>query len=309
MSASEVTMRRVVVIALCAVSFLITLPAPAHAWWDWLEEYSGPGPFTGFDFQWRLACINDPLPEQMVREELTAALAAARGRVIDALLTREREGRALTAEQLKTLQDSVENAEKELANLPALVELRRKRIDPGPGVLRSLASYESSHQNWAGFFGAGCVSQENHNPLGSLNFRLAYLWSIHNRLTYAEPEFAEDGPRVTLLQPELSFTVFVDQRKSVELGSAMGVSFAFTDKKGVSPFARFYWRPLILTVSPVSLLRLKTPKGWRALTITSSIVIMPQDLNDVDFGAVPGTFHSAREMQGLFGLTLDLSRF
>ena len=40
-------MRRCPVIALCALPFLVTLPAPAHAWWDWLEDYSGPGPFTG----------------------------------------------------------------------------------------------------------------------------------------------------------------------------------------------------------------------------------------------------------------------
>ena len=63
-------MRRVTVIALCAVSFLIALPAPAHAWWDWLDELSGPGPFTGFDLA---CCMNDPLPERMVKE-LTAAL-------------------------------------------------------------------------------------------------------------------------------------------------------------------------------------------------------------------------------------------
>jgi hypothetical protein len=187
-----------------------------------------------------------------------------------------------------------------------------KRIskNPGDNVLRSLASFEEGwERTGAALVGVGCVRQTKANPIASLNVRFAYLFSLHNHLTYDEPEYAEDGPRVRLLQPEVSFTVFVDKRKSVELGSAMGVSTAFVAKKGVDPFSRFYWRPLLLTVSPVSLLRKHSPKGWRALTLMSSIVIMPQELNDTDFGAKPGTFHTDREIQGLFGVTLDLSRF
>jgi hypothetical protein len=291
----EVTMRRVTVIALCAVSFLIALPAPAHAWWDWLDELSGPGPFTGFDFKWRIACINDPAPREVARKReeqkrLADAMAAAL---------------ASSAEK-RTFVAPPEVTDEEAETLAATI---RQSVNPGDHVLRSLTSFKDSHQNWAAFLGAGCLSQHNANPIGSLNLRLAYLWSIDNRLTYAEPEFAEDGPQVKLFQPELSFTVFVDRRKSVELGSGMGVSFAFIDKENVGVLKRFYWRPFILTVSPVSLLRLKTAKGWRALTLTSSIVIMPQELNDVDFGAVPGTFHTSGEMQGSFGITLDLSRF
>ena len=61
-------MRRVIVIALCALSFLVALPAPAHAWFFWLDEYSGPGPFLGFDVQWRIACINDPAPRETARK-------------------------------------------------------------------------------------------------------------------------------------------------------------------------------------------------------------------------------------------------
>ena len=129
---------------------------------------------------------------------------------MDPALAQERE----RVQPLPDLQRDVEKAESDLADLPTLVELRRKSVNPGDGVLRSLASFKDGHQNWAAFFGAGCLSQENSNPIGSLNFRLAYLWSIHNRLKYEGPEFAKDGPKVTLLQPELSFTLFVDQRKS-----------------------------------------------------------------------------------------------
>ena len=57
-------MRRFPVIAVCALLFLVAIPAPAHAWWDWLDDYSGPGTFRGPSLMWRLVCFNDPLVEQ-----------------------------------------------------------------------------------------------------------------------------------------------------------------------------------------------------------------------------------------------------
>jgi len=53
-------MRRLLVTALCAASFLFMLPKPAHAWFDWIDQLSGPGPFAGVDLQWRLVCAQDP---------------------------------------------------------------------------------------------------------------------------------------------------------------------------------------------------------------------------------------------------------
>ena len=305
-------MRRIIVIALCVLSFLVSLPAPAHAWWDWLDEFSGPGPFTGFDLQWRLACINDKLPEEKPNTPLARNWLAERDKrraALDILLDPLPPTPANSPDRQTEIDMARKRLEEAETELKKAVEIIRKSVDPGDYVLRSLASFEGKRQAWAALSGAGCLSQFKSNPIGSLNFRLAFLWSIHNQLKYKEAKYANDGPQVKLLQPELSFTVFVDQRKSVELGSAMGVSTAFIDKEGVSPFSRFYWRPFILTISPVSLLRLNIPKGWRALTLSSSIVIMPQELNDTDFGARPGTFHTGREMQGLFGVVLDLSRF
>lgn len=38
-------------------------PPAAHAWlWEFFEEMSGPGPFTGFAFEWRLVCFSEPDP-------------------------------------------------------------------------------------------------------------------------------------------------------------------------------------------------------------------------------------------------------
>src|SRR6478752_2803342 len=79
----EVAVRRVLLTVMFAVCFVIGRPAPAHAWWHWLDELTGPGPFMGPDFQWRLVCVNDPLPE--VRQvELVRARDLAKSAVEEA---------------------------------------------------------------------------------------------------------------------------------------------------------------------------------------------------------------------------------
>jgi hypothetical protein len=50
---------RHLVIVTCCVIMQLAAPAPAHAWWEWLDQLSGPGPFTGLDVQWRVKCIED----------------------------------------------------------------------------------------------------------------------------------------------------------------------------------------------------------------------------------------------------------
>jgi len=44
----------------------LALPAPARAWWDFIEELSGPGRFYGWDVELRLFCLNDKTPAATV---------------------------------------------------------------------------------------------------------------------------------------------------------------------------------------------------------------------------------------------------
>jgi hypothetical protein len=53
---------RHLVIATCCVVVQLAAPAPAQAWWEWIDQLSGPGPFTGWDFQWRMVCIPETRP-------------------------------------------------------------------------------------------------------------------------------------------------------------------------------------------------------------------------------------------------------
>ena len=44
---------------LAGALLVLMVPAPAHAWFGWLDNLSGPGPFHGLEFDVRLACFMD----------------------------------------------------------------------------------------------------------------------------------------------------------------------------------------------------------------------------------------------------------
>jgi hypothetical protein len=54
---------------------VIWSPAPAHAqFWHWIDELSGPGPFQGPGFEWKLVCFGDQ-PDAPTRDGRGSALA------------------------------------------------------------------------------------------------------------------------------------------------------------------------------------------------------------------------------------------
>ena len=50
-------LRQVCVAAMMAGLSVLAAPSPAHAWWDFIEEFSGPKNFFGWDVQLRLLCF------------------------------------------------------------------------------------------------------------------------------------------------------------------------------------------------------------------------------------------------------------
>jgi hypothetical protein len=52
-------MRRFVLILASCVCLQLAAASPAHAWWDYIEQFSGPGPFKGFDIEARLICWHE----------------------------------------------------------------------------------------------------------------------------------------------------------------------------------------------------------------------------------------------------------
>ena len=64
----------------CCVTLLAGLlhADPAHAWFGWLDELSGPGPFWGYDFDFRVVCFMDqPSTDDAFRAHVVASQALA----------------------------------------------------------------------------------------------------------------------------------------------------------------------------------------------------------------------------------------
>jgi hypothetical protein len=215
-------------------------------------------------------------------------------------------------ELLKTAQD----------NLRGAVDKVRKRSNPGDDVLRSVDSFDSDEhgtakRTLARVGGIGCaIWQGSKNPVASLNFRTAPLWSSLQQDEPGRLDFGGRNPRIYMWENEISYSVFVDRRKTVELGSAVGVAHMFGD--GFESFSRLYWKPVVVTITPVPLKRPfhKDAKGgnvfWqgmaRSFSISSSIQYMPKGFTAADFGAT-GSYKTDRELVGVVGIVVDLSRF
>jgi hypothetical protein len=52
-------MRRIVMTVVCSVLIQWAFPTQAFAWWEFIEELSGPGRFYGWDVDLRLFCLAD----------------------------------------------------------------------------------------------------------------------------------------------------------------------------------------------------------------------------------------------------------
>jgi hypothetical protein len=80
-------MRRVALTLVSTAVILVTVPNPAAAWWEFLEELSGPGWWKGFDIDARLFCLVDPLPqdtEQRLLTRMSDLVAKPRPRISEA---------------------------------------------------------------------------------------------------------------------------------------------------------------------------------------------------------------------------------
>src|SRR5712672_1570801 len=52
-------MRRLALIITCCVCCQVLAPARADAWWGWLDQLSGAGPWKGYQIEFRLICFSE----------------------------------------------------------------------------------------------------------------------------------------------------------------------------------------------------------------------------------------------------------
>jgi hypothetical protein len=252
------------VVGLVVLFVLIAAP-PAHAWWDWLDDLSGPGKFHGWQFQVRAVCfggesapkrILDDLkrarglidklvasssesPEQL-RSDLSAAAQAWRDLAVDLNATTltfpvlsddERTKAAAGAQSVQRVLGEV------LERVPSgQVEANRfARIDTAP-VTTALNMVEAdvrlaitrlTQATAAANSSAILVSgcSTSTERRSSIDIAVSVLTAGGN------PGFANNEPvRLTMLMPVFSYRVFRDPRYDVLDAGFGGGVYWFTSK-------------------------------------------------------------------------------
>jgi hypothetical protein len=118
------TARRLGVLWAMVALVSLALPATAQAWWERLEKLSGPGPFWGKVYEFRVACFGEVTPAAAASRTAELSMSAARLTNVDIP-----EGETLEARRIR------ENSQAWLRSVA--------------GWQRSIADWQSAANAWA----------------------------------------------------------------------------------------------------------------------------------------------------------------
>lgn len=92
-------MRRLSTFAFLAVVIQLVLPARALAWWDFIEELSGPGRFYGWDVEVRLFCLTESQTQKREDgEPVTQKFGPTLGSIVTACTVKRGQTRRLAVD-------------------------------------------------------------------------------------------------------------------------------------------------------------------------------------------------------------------
>jgi len=150
--------------------------------------------------------------------------------------------------------------------------------------------------------GWGCLFQPGiRTPRASINLTAAWLGSEKNHLQYASTTV---GSTVHLDIIEPSVSVHLDpnlDRDFLEVG--FGAGALIFSGAAFESFTRVFVEPVRGDVRPFAF----TGKNWgRAIIVRGSLLVVPSGFDATDFGAVPGSFHVARDIVPSAEISFDL---
>jgi hypothetical protein len=238
--------------ALFLAVFLLIGPAPAQAWFGWLDDLSGPGPFWGQQYEVRLACFGPPDEVTKKLDDLLFTARVLTFRVVDPATLRaaneawERfaaeanSARSLRPSDVQALTEGIKNFKleevqkynaqirppSEGAQTPGqATNVAPGRFQTGPiaDLLRMAAalrdqSYKANVSvNSTGMFWSLCSPQTTRRLAVELGLT---FWQANSR-----PEFAKDYTvRLITFMPSISYRLFKDPRHDVlDVGAGAGV--------------------------------------------------------------------------------------
>lgn len=305
----------------------VATPLPARAGIiELIDAWSGPGPFIGYGWEWRLACLTEPespgatgsspsdgigrarLSLQEARnalrtarinlDEALAALASARARA-DAVGT----GSRATDETGSQRGASVSQAIVRLQAARAAVEDAQQAV-------------EEAHRNlFLGFIGPGCfltpgARDPGKKRVASLNVGFGLYKSKDNPLfdgatTIFEGRTVSTAVRLT----SVDITAWWRPYRSLEFGTGGGVMWIGGET--FEPLRRVYFRPAVIDFKPIAAIRDldRSSRNWGSkdeiVSLRVGLHVIPRGFTDADFGSTSG-WRVAREVNPTVAVFFDL---
>lgn len=251
------------------VLFVLMRPSPAHAWWDWLDQLSGPGKFSGPQFQFRLACFGGESAAKQVVDDLKRAsefadklrdgtpsrgdfdISAQAWRNFEAdLKPINRSFPVLTEEDLTNVANAVKKIDQALNGVrgqptPEELKVLQEVFDTAEKELRVPVTkfvQTTAALNSTSMIVSGC--SPNRERRTSLDIAVSFLHAD------GDPAFADSEEiRLTMLMPVFSFRVLHDPRYDV-LDAGVGGGVYWFTSKGFSSFSGLVLQPGYLDFHP-----------------------------------------------------------
>jgi hypothetical protein len=192
--------------------------------------------------------------------------------------------------------------------LLCLTEPDRQQPQPGPGAAQGTADDKGEGLSAAlGALGPGCLFQPvplNRTRRASLNLSFAMLDANRNNLQYPPSNTLDHDVKLTVLEP----TIWWRPAKTFEVGA--GVGMMWFSGEAFNTFERLFFEPIRLDVRPLAIAMDLTGRGhaeWtEAFSFRAGVVVIPVGFRAEHFGAIRGTFRTAREVLPTFSLFLDV---
>ena len=270
--------RRLAVSLVLCTLIQLTAPTPALAWFGWLDEWSGPGPFWGQSYDVRLACFGNRLNlrnldrdgaaafEALTRLELNAArlpaaelgpaVLAARAQWVALIAALEEVQRQFPVLPTKLVKDGELTSLRALLNEAPFAPLGDKAVYDGPTVAKDAKTFATEARK---------VLKDHLNPMfhaAIAQGAVGTLWSfcpadVERRVSIElnvnlwktkedNPRFAAgERVRLTTVMPSVTWRFIDDERYDVvEAGVAAGV-YTFSSSEFQS-FSGFMFEPIRL---------------------------------------------------------------
>ena len=306
-------MRRIGATLVCCIVFQLLAPTRAHAWWDWLEEFSGPGWFAGPDIEARLVCFRERISRAEALSNIDRWSKAAYDETPKSLLggpttqyfTGDRLVPITSADQAKSVAAGLRKATTEFAQLNSLAkrwqhlataveDLGTLLAEPEPDKKRRMASLP------VGVVLSACGLRTIERRRASIDLGFRFLRAK------AEPDFASEKEiQLTTLEPSFTWRLTSDRNHDfVDYGVGVGAywfsSEGFTSHNGV------FLEPIRLDFHAPTSVGEKYP--WAALPMFRvGLLVFPGGFEPDAFAATSDVrTRIPRDKVWMFGIFADL---